>query len=162
MMTIQQFFFWFDDILKPTEPMFRLVPGDKLDFKLTGTSFSVGQLLGHIPSALMFNAKIMAGDDWPVKSMREVLVINRRQSSIGTDEAILQLRQGIELFKNAVQSRGEEFFQEAMIKTPQWGEVKCWRFAMSVGEHHIRHLMELHLNLKVLGIPVDTRTLYRG
>ncbi len=140
--------------------MFRLVPLDKLDFRLTPTSFSVGQLLSHIPRALMFNAKVMAGSDWPLKSMREILVVNRRQPSVGPDEAVVQLREGTEMFKSAVRSRGEEFFQQAMLNTPQWGEIKCWRFGMFVVEHHIHHLMELHLNLKMLGVDVNTKTLY--
>lgn len=161
-MTIPQYLSWFDEVVAPTEPMFRLVPADKLDWKLTPSSFTLGQQLSHMPRALWFNTRVLISDELPLKSMREILVANRRQSSSTVEEAVDQFHKTAVGFRLAVQQRGEEAFQNHVLDTPQKGKMACWHFALFVVEHHIHHLMELHLNLKVLGVPVDTGTLYRG
>jgi hypothetical protein len=37
-----------------------------------------------------------------------------------------------------------------------------WRFAVFVAEHHLNHKMELHMYLRLLGVKVNTGTLYAG
>lgn len=161
-MTIAQYLSWYDEVLAPTEPMIRLVPSEKLDWKLTGTSFTLGQLIAHIPGSLLFNGKVMGGEEWPMKSMREILVSNRHQQSATVEESVSLLHDAQGRFRNAVLAIGDERFQLGEIDTPQRGRMFIWHFALFVLRHHTYHLEELHLNLKVLGIKVHTGTLYRG
>lgn len=160
-MTIHEYFSWFDDVLQTTEGMYRLVPAEKLDWKPTENSFTLGQLIEHMPKAFWFNSKVIASEEWPLKSMREILVSNRRHSiANGVDEALEHLRTWSAGFKHAIQNLGEEKFQNADVTTPQWGTLPIWRFAVFVLEHHLNHKMELHMYLKVLGVKVNTGTLY--
>jgi len=159
-MTVQQYLSWFDEVLAPTEHMFRLVPSDKLDWKLTDNSFTLGQLLSHIPRGLSFIATVINGDEWPLKSLREIFVANRRQPSSTVDEAVASLTSEVSAFKGVVGRLGEEKFQNGMLDTPQKGRVPYWRYCAFALEHHIHHLMELHISLKVLGVKVNTGTLY--
>ncbi|MDL1893583.1 DinB family protein [Sphingobacteriales bacterium CHB3] len=161
-MTKAQYLSWFDEVVRPTEPTFLRVPAEKLDFQLTAKSFSVGQLLAHIPLSLLFLAKVIRRDELPYKSMREILVHNRRQNILGVDAAVSTLREAIGGFKGAVDSLSEEQFQSDMLDTPQLGRVHYWRYCAFALEHHIHHFMELHLSLKVLGVDVNTKTLYAG
>ena len=159
-MTIEQFLTWFDEVVEPTERIIRLVPPESLEWRLTPTSFSLGQLIKHIPAALRFGATVLRGDKPPLKNMREILISNRRHARATVEESVLELRTSFEEFKASVRSLGEDRFQSGEIDTPQFGKTGCWRYATFMVEHHIHHLMELHLNLKVLGVKVHTGTLY--
>ncbi len=159
-MTKAAYLEWFTEVLRPTEPTFRLVPHEKIDFKLTERSFSIGQLLGHIPASLSFFAGVISNNEPPLKSMREIMVANRRQDSLTVEEGVQSLRKGIASFERAVGQLTEPQFQSALLDTPQKGRTPYWRYCAFAVEHHIHHLMELHINLRVLGIDVNTKTLY--
>jgi uncharacterized damage-inducible protein DinB len=159
-MTIQQYRSWFDEVLAPTEPMFRLVPPEKLDWKITETSFTLGQLLNHMPRAFWFMAKVINKEELPLKSMREIFVSNRRQQSSTPEEAVELLRSSTSDYRKAITALTDDQFQSGLIDTPQKGLVPYWRYAAFSLEHHIHHLMELHFSLKVLGVKVNTGTLY--
>lgn len=159
-MTRQQYLSWFDEVTAPTVPMMRLVPADKLGWKLTEKSFSLGQLMDHVGKAMSFNAKVLACEDLPLKSMREILVANRRTPETAVEQAVAQFEAGCRRFKEVVQGITDESFQSDSIDTPQRGKMDKWRFASFVIEHHIHHLMELHIGLRALGISVNTRSLY--
>lgn len=161
-MTIDEYFPWFDDALRTTEGMYRLVPADKLDWKPTENSFSLGQLIEHMPKAFWFNSKVIASEEWPLKSLREIFVSNRRQESAAVDEALVHLAESSHGFKQAIRNLGDEKFQHDQVNTPQWGILPIWRFAVFVLEHHLNHKMELHMYLKLLGVKVNTGTLYAG
>ena len=159
-MTRQQYLVWFDEVMAPTVPMMKLVPADRLGWKLTDKSFSLGQQLDHLGKAVIFNAKVIAQETVPAKSVRDILLLNRRTPEASVDQAIAQFESGCRRWKDTVSGLSEEDFQKRDIITPQFGEVNIWRFAAFLLEHHIHHLMELHLSLKVLGITVHTGTLY--
>jgi uncharacterized damage-inducible protein DinB len=159
-MTMQQYITWFDDVVAPTGPMFRRVPPDRLGWKPTESSFTLGQQLGHIPGALLFFAGVLNGEQQRLRSLKEILLANRRQPSFSVDEALIQLDKSVTEFKKAVQNAGDLKFQTGLLQTPQFGEVVFWRYCFFALEHHIHHLMELHICLKLLGIKVNTLTLY--
>lgn len=159
-MTTQEYFSWFDDVLETTASMYRLVPPDKLDWKPTAHSFSLGQLLEHMAKALWFNSRVITSEQWPLKSLREIFVSNRRQASVTVEEGLRHLDEYSSGFKHAIRGLGEEKFQHGEVNTPQWGTLPVWRFAVFVLEHHLNHKMELHMYLKLLGTKVNTGTLY--
>lgn len=158
--TIQHYLAWFDDAMQATKNLYALVPSEKLEWKPTERSFSLGQLIEHIPRSLWFNGKVIASENVPLKSLREILVANRRQQSAKVDEASLHLAECSEGFRRTIRNLGEERFQHADVSTPQWGILPIWRFAIFVLEHHLNHKMELHMYLRLLGVNVDTLTLY--
>jgi len=159
-MTIQQYFSWFDDVIALTENTYRLVPAGKLDWKPTERSFTLGQLIEHMPRALSFNAKVIASEEWPLKSMREIFVANRHHPTATVEEALEHLETGAAAFKAAVMKIGDQRFQQEQVNTPQWGTLPIWRFAIFVLEHHLNHKMELHMSLRLLEVKVNTGTLY--
>lgn len=161
-MTKAQYLSWFDEVLKPTEPVFRRVPSDKLDFKLTERSFSVRQQLGHITGAFAYMAKVINREELPYKSVREILVANKHQPSTTVEVGVESLKRTTTLFKQAVEKLTEEQFQNELIETPQLGSALYWRYCAFALEHHIHHLMELHICLKMLTGDANTKTLYFG
>lgn len=161
-MTKAQYLSWFDEVLQPTEPTFLRAPSDKLDFKLTERSFTIGQQMSHMPAAFAFMAKVINHEELPFNSVRAILVANRHQPSATAEEGIMYLRNATIAFKQAVQKLAEEQFQSEMLATPQIGQVLYWRYCAFALEHHIHHLMELHLCLRFLQVDVNTKTLYVG
>jgi len=159
-MTIRQYLAWFDEVLAPTEPMFLLVPPDKVNWKLTEGSFTIGQLINHMPRALWFMAKVINGEEHPYTSIQRILVSNRRQESSSPEEAVALLKTFTASYKEAIARLGDDRFQNGIVHTPQKGRIQYWRYAAFTLEHHIHHLMELHVSLKVLHVKVDTGTLY--
>ncbi|MBI5474857.1 MAG: DinB family protein [Ignavibacteriae bacterium] len=161
-MTKAEYLSWFDQVLAPTEPTFRRVPSDKLEYKLTEHSFSLGQLLRHIPGSFLFMAKVINREAIEWKSLPEILLANRRHGSATVEEGIRLLHEYTSRFKRSIESLSEEDFQRGTIDTPQLGNIPYWRYAAFALEHHIHHFMELHLTLKSLGVHVNTKTLYAG
>src|SRR5512141_2246918 len=131
-MTIQEYSVWFDDVVAPTDRMIRLVPQDKLGWKLTDTSFTMGQLIDHLHRSLAFNAEVIAGREWPLKSIREILVSNRRHPESGIEEAAARFREARAMFLKEVAAIGDERFRRDNISTPQRGTLPVWRFAAFV------------------------------
>ena len=160
-MTSADYLIWFDEVVAPTEPMIRLVEPGFIDWKPTERSFAIGQLISHIPQALHFNAGVLQ-EKKGLPSLRGILTANRHQPSATVEESVALLRDGIRVFKEAVRTLEDRQFQTKVISTPQKGDITVCRFCLFVVEHHIHHLMELHLSLKILGFPVDTRSLYTG
>lgn len=159
-MTVQEYLAWFDDTIQATKSLYALVPPDKLDWKPTENSFSLGQLIEHIPRALWFNAKVIASEDVPLKSLREILIANRRQQGATVDNALQHLAEYSSRFRQILMNLGDEKFQRSAVDTPQWGMLPVWRFVIFTLEHHLNHKMELHMCLRLLGVKVNTLTLY--
>lgn len=161
-MTQAEYLSWFDEVVQPTESLFRRVPSDKLGFQITPRSFTIGQQLRHIPASFAYMAKVVNQEELPYKSVREILVANRRHPSATVDEAVEGLKHASDVFKQAIGRLSEDQFQNGIIDTPQKGSIPYWRYGAFALEHHIHHLMELHLCLRILSIDVNTKTLYEG
>ncbi|MGB2869107.1 MAG: DinB family protein [Bacteroidota bacterium] len=162
-MTLQQFLAYCDDMVRPTEPLFRSVPADKLDWKPTENSFTLAQQMAHIAGALEEYGNGIATGDWSFGSMRERFVQNRHTPSMNVEEAVTLLNKNYQIFKNLLSALSEEEFSSGEIETPQFGgKSPRWRVAMLAVEHHINHKAELFMCLKMIGVKVNTGTLYRG
>lgn len=162
-MTIQNYLRAFEDQIKPTETLFRSVPLDKLDWKPTENSFTIGQQMAHIAGALEVYGRGIANADWGFTTMRERFLMNRHTPSATIDEAVKLLHENYGLFKTTVGALTEEEFNAGEVDAPQFGaKTPRWRVAMLAFEHHITHKAELFSCLKLLGVKVHTGHLYRG
>lgn len=160
-MTLQNYLTYFDEMMQPTVPLFRLVPPDKIDWKPTENSFTIGQLMAHIAIALEVYARGLTSGNWGLKSMREIFVRNRHTPSLGVEEAVTLLQKSYEEFQRQVGNLNEEEFSNGEIDSPQLGRVPRWRLAMLAAEHLVNHRAELFMYLKILGVKVNTGTLYK-
>lgn len=159
-MTLQNFLSYFDEIVLPTEELFRLIPPDKLEWKPTENSFSLGQQIAHMAGALSVYGRGVAAGEWGFKSMRERFVLNRRTPSLSVEEAIATMKAGHAEFRSLVGALEEDEFDHGEVDTPQLGRVPRWRIAMLALEHHIDHKAEVFMYLKLLGVSVNTGNLY--
>jgi uncharacterized damage-inducible protein DinB len=161
-MTLQNYLSYFDDVVRPTEQMFRLIPADRLEWKPTDNAFTLGQQIAHLSGALGVYAHGIAGGDWGFKSMRERFVQNRHTPTMQVEEAIHLLNENQAEFRRVVGALSEEDFSTGEVDSPQLGRVPRWRLAMLAVEHHINHKAEIFMYLKFMGIAVNTGNLYKG
>jgi len=159
-MTLQNYLQYFDEMLTPSVPLFRMVPPDKIDWKPTERSFTTGQLMAHIAGALGVYGRGIARGEWGYASMREIFLRNRRTPSLKVEEAVAVLEKNHVEFNQLLRTLTEEEFDSGEIDTPQLGRVPRWRIAMLALEHHINHRAELFMYLKILGVEVNTGHLY--
>ena len=159
-MTVQNYLSYFDEMVAPTEALFRLVPDDKLQWKPTERSFTASQLMTHMAEALGVYAGGVSEGRWGFASMREIFVRNRRQPELSIEEAVELYRKNLALYKERVGRLTDGEFDHGEIDSPQLGRVPRWRAAMLAVEHHLNHKAELFMYLKFLGVPVNTGTLY--
>ncbi|MBI3787781.1 MAG: hypothetical protein HY276_05930, partial [Ignavibacteriales bacterium] len=87
-MTLQNYLTYFDQMMKPTEALFRMVPPDKIDWSPTENGFTCGQLMCHIAEALRVYGHGIAHGDWGFSSMRERFLANRHTPSMSVEEAV--------------------------------------------------------------------------
>ena len=162
-MTLQNYLSYFDEMVKPTESLFRLVPADKIDWKPTENSFSLGQQMAHMVGALEVYGHGIVSGDWGFKSMRERFMQNRHTPSSTVDEAAKMFHENHGEFKSLISSLTEDEFNTGEVESPQLGgKAPRWRIAMLAVEHHVNHKAELFMCLKLLGVRVNTGHLYRG
>jgi uncharacterized damage-inducible protein DinB len=161
-MTLQNYLSYFDDVVRPTEQMFRLIPADRLEWKPTDNAFTLGQQIAHLSGALGVYAHGIASGDWGFKSMRERFVQNRHTPIMQVEDAIHLLNENQEEFRRVVGALSEEDFSTGEVDSPQLGRVPRWRLAMLAVEHHINHKAEIFMYLKFMGIAVNTGNLYKG
>lgn len=161
-MTLRDYLLYVDSLIKPTESLFRLVPHDKIDWKPTENSFTVGQLMSHIGGGLRVYGNGITNGKWGFHSMREIFVLNRSQDTLTVEEAVQKLQACHAEFNKLVGALSEDEFNTGEVDTPQLGRVPRWRIAMLCIEHHLNHKAELFMYLKLLGVNVNTGTLYRG
>ncbi|MEX0602237.1 MAG: DinB family protein [Bacteroidota bacterium] len=160
-MTVHDYLTYFDEMFRSTEPLFRMVPPDKLDWKPDEKSFTASQLMAHMAGALGVYGNGIATGDWKFKSMREIFVANRRTPSVSLDDAVRILNDNYAEFRRVLGALSEDDFDRGEIDSPQLGRVTRWRAAMLAVEHHVNHKAELFMYLKFLGVPVNTRHLYK-
>lgn len=159
-MTLQNYLSYFDDVVRPTEQLFRLIPADKLEWKPTDKAFTLGQQIAHIAGALAVYAHGIANGEWGFKSMRERFVQNRYTPTMQVEEAIHLLNENCMEFRKIVGALSEEEFSLGEVDSPQLGRAPRWRLAMLAVEHHINHKAEIFMCLKLIGVPVNTGNLY--
>lgn len=161
-MTLQNYLTYFDQMMKPTETLFRLVPPDKIDWSPTENSFTCGQQMFHITEALGVYAHGIARGEWGFSSMRERFLANRNTPSMSVEDAVARLYENNKEFQRVVGALTEEEFNTGEVETPQFGaKVQRWQIALFGMEHHINHKVELFMYLKMLGVKVNTGHLYR-
>lgn len=161
-MTIKNYLSYFDEMIRPTESLFHLVPADKIDWRPVEGAFTAGQLMAHMAIALKVYAGGITAGAWGVQSMREIFLRNRHTPSWTVDEALAALSESYAQFRQSVANLAQEEFDHGLIDTPQLGRVPRWRAAMLALEHHLNHKAELFMYLKLLGVKVHTGHLYRG
>ena len=143
------------DSYRPVENMLKMVPTDKLDWKPAEGFMSFGELIAHISDGISGELKMLVTGNWP-----EHQVIPLPTCTVA--EGLAKLENDKAALRELIAGISEEDFANRETTTP-WGANGTFeKMGFYFKEHFTNHKMQLFTYLKLLGLPVNTMTLYAG
>ena len=143
---------------KPTLKLASLIPDDRLYTSPIPNTMSLSGLLAHLANSMEYLGRNLVSGEWPMHSEDRDKPVSASKS-----ELMEKVRQAHQVVRDSYESLSQADFETKLAETP-WG-AKGTIEMLSIGVlygHQIHHKMQLFMALKVLGIPVDTGTLYMG
>jgi len=144
----------------PAEKLIGMVPADKLNWQPGPTFMSAGQLICHLSDGLGGGLEMLLSGKWPsMEEMAEGMKLENLPSC-SPQEALNKLEKDKEILRGALAGLTEEDFTNKVVSVPWGWTAKVERMGISFLQHFTNHKMQLFTYLKLLGLPVDTQTLY--
>lgn len=150
------------DCYRPTESLIRMAPPDKLDWKPGPSFMSLGQVLHHISSGLGSDLQMLVSGKWPTPEEMESGMKAENMPACGPQEALDRLEKDKTTLREVLVGISEEDFANKVVSVPWGWKSKIERMALDFREHFTNHKMQLFTYLKLMGLPVNTQTLYFG
>lgn len=144
----------------PAEKMIGMVPADKLKWQPGPTFMSTGQVLSHLSDGLGGGLEMMIGDKWPSNAEMEDGMKLENLPSCTPQEALDKLEKDKKTLRQVLDGMSEEDFTNKVFTVPWGWKAKTERMAVGFLGHFLNHKMQLFTYLKLLGLPVNTETLY--
>ncbi len=157
-----EFFKFALDAYRPTEAMFRMVPADKLDWKPAPNFLTIGQVLYHISAGLGSELQMLITGKWPTPEEMQASMKPENFPSCGIEDALARLEKDKTALHQVLADLSEEDFANKIVSVPWGWQGKFEVMALNFREHFTNHKMQLFTYLKLLGLPVNTQTLYLG
>jgi hypothetical protein len=150
------------DAYRPAESLLRMAPADKLEWKPGPTFMSLGQLICHLSGGVGSDLRVLVAGTWPAPQEIEEGMKLENMPTCGVEEALRKLEQDKTTLREVLAGVTEEDFANKIVSVPWGWKSKMERMALDFREHFINHKMQLFTYLKLLGLPVNTGTLYFG
>ncbi len=159
-MTKNEFYEVVMDAYRPAATLMGMVPQDKLDWRPGPTLMSLGQLACHLADGLGIGLETTLSNKWPAGAEMEAAMKLENLPSCSVKESLDKLEKDKTILRKTLDSLSEAEFTNKVVTVP-WGmSAKLERMAIAFLEHFINHKMQLFTYLKLLGLPVNTGTLY--
>ncbi len=144
----------------PAEALIRMAPPDKLDWSPGPTFMTLGQVICHLASGLGSDLHCLVTGDWPQPGeMTEAMKLENLPTCT-VDEAVASLEHDKTTLRETLDRISEEDFTHKVVSVPWGWQARMERMLVLFREHFTNHKMQLFLYLKLLGLPVNTETLY--
>jgi len=150
------------DCYKPAESLLRMVPADKLNWKPGPTFMSLGQLICHLSGGVGSDLGVLVSGTWPGAEEMEKAMRPENIPACGVEEALGKLERDKTTLRVVLSHITEDDFANRVVSVPWGWRSKMERMALDFREHFVNHKMQLFTYLKLLGVPVNTATLYFG
>lgn len=161
-MTPKEFVEYAGSIYRPTAKLISLTPASKLDWKpAPGNYMNLGQLLHHLstcPGAFV----AAVNNAFPPAQAFQKFIQEDLQNTKTPETAGREVSRGWEEAKAALTGVSPADFQGRMVSVPWGPPMPLWRTCLAMAEHWGNHKYQLFFYLKLLGLPVNTMTLYAG
>jgi len=146
-------------VQNPLKGMIKMIPEEKVDWRPAPGFMSVGQVLKHVSENWVF-LKMMITGQFPKGDIEEEMKLENLKSSTPNEafEACeMDFNSCVAFIEKEI---SEEDFFNKVIEAP-WGfKGAIWQAVTMLRDHQTNHKMQLHLYMKMLGLPVHTGTLY--
>jgi hypothetical protein len=159
-MTKSEFYKVAMESVRPAEKLIGMVPADKLDWKPGPTFMSLGQLVCHLSDGLGGGFETLLSAKWPSPEEMEAGMKLENMPSCGVQEALGKLEKDKKVLRTALDGISEADFTNRVVSVPWGWKAKLEILGLSFLGHFNNHKMQLFTYLKLLGLPVNTETLY--
>ncbi|MGO8792481.1 MAG: DinB family protein [Terriglobia bacterium] len=144
----------------PAEKLIGMVPADKLNWKPGPTFMSTGQVLAHLSDGLGGGLETTLSGKWPSMEEMDAGMKLENMPSCGVQEALSKLAKDKATLRSILDGISEDDFTSRMVSVPWGWTAKFEIMSMGFLGHFNNHKMQLFTYLKLLGLPVNTETLY--
>jgi len=144
----------------PAGTLIGMVPADKLNWRPGPTFMSVGQVLCHLSDGLGGGFEMLLSGKWPSMEEMEEGMKLENLPSCSPQEALDKLEKDKKILRQVLDGMSQEDFTNKVVSVPWGWKAKMERMAIGFLEHFTNHKMQLFTYLKLLGLPVNTQTLY--
>jgi len=159
-MTKNEFYEVVMENYRPAEKLIGMVPADKLTWQPGRTFMSTGQVLCHLSGGLGGDLEMLLSGKFPsMKEMEEGMKLENLPSC-SPQEALDKLEKDKKILRQVLDGLSEEDFASKVVSVPWGWKAKMERMAFNFLGHFLNHKMQLFTYLKLLGLPVNTETLY--
>jgi len=159
-MTKNEFYDIVMQSVRPAEKLISMVPADKLNWKPGPTFMSLGQVICHLSDGLGVGLETMLSGKWPPAEEMEAVMKLENMPSCGVQEALAKLEKDSQILRTTLDGISEADFTNRVVSVP-WGmTAKIEIMMVAFLGHFYNHKMQLFTYLKLLGLPVDTESLY--
>ena len=148
--------------VQPAEKLIAMVPADKLDWKPGPTFMSLGQVLCHLSDGLGGGLESVVSGKWPSTEEMEAGMKLENMPSCGVQEALSKLEKDKAILRTTLDGISEDDFTNRVVSVPWGWKAKFEIMSVNFLEHFNNHKMQLFTYLKLLGLPVNTQSLYGG
>jgi hypothetical protein len=162
-MTKNDFYELVMEAYKPAETLIRMAPAEKLDWRPGASFMSLGQLICHLTAPISDGIRCLVTNQWPFtpELMEEGMKLENLPSC-NVEKALERLEKDKAGLREVLNSISEEDFAQMPVSAPWGWKGKLEIMAILFREHFTNHKMQLFTYLKLLGLPVNTETLYGG
>jgi hypothetical protein len=160
-MTKTDFYDLIMEAYRPAQTLIRMVPEDKLDWRPAAGFMSIGQLIDHLTEPISDGLRCLVTNQWPFTSdqMEEGMKLENIPSC-NVQKALEKLEKDKAGLREVLDGLSEEEFAQMPVSAPWGWKGKLEIMAVLFREHFTNHKMQLFTYLKLLGLPVNTATLY--
>ena len=148
------------DSYRPAESLLKLVPSDKLDWKPGPNFMSMSQLICHLSEGIGSELRMLINNSWP--KPEEISEAMTNMPTCNVQEALARLEKDKTTLREVLSGVTDEDFANKIVSVPWGWKSKIEKMALDFREHFVNHKMQLFTYLKLLGLPVNTETLYFG
>ena len=161
-MTKDEYYDFVMQAYQPALTMIRMAPTDKLDWRPGPKFMSLGQVVCHLSTGLGTELRVMLTGNWPTMEEMDKGMRLENLPACSVAEALANLEKDKTTLREVLASVSEEDFAQRVVSVP-WGvQGKLEKMMLYFREHFTNHKQQLFTYLKLLGLPVDTTTLYGG
>ena len=159
-MTKNEFYEIVMQSVRPAEKLIGMVPADKLDWKPGPTFMTTGQVICHLSDGLGVGLETVLSGKWgPMEEMEAAMKLENLPSC-GVQEALSKLAKDSQILRTTLDAISEADFTNRVVSVPWGWNTKLEIMAVHFLGHFNSHKMQLFIYLKLLGLPVNTETLY--
>jgi len=161
-MTKTEYFEMVTGAYAPALGLIRMVPADKLNWRPGPTFMSLGQLICHLGTGMGAEFQCLVNNKWPtMEEMMEGMKLENLPSC-SVEEAAQRLEKDKTTLRDVLNGVSDSDFAQKVVSVPWGWKAKMEIMAIYFREHFTNHKMQLFTYLKLLGLPVNTQTLYGG